>query len=107
MTTKPGVIEAMTRLGVYKPEFDPTIERYVALKQEYTKIYKQYKAAGYEFQIETKMGVKKSPIIITLETLRKDLLAMEESLGLTPKGLTRLQEKALEKPKKSKLGDLV
>ena len=107
MTTKSKVIESMKALGVYKPEFDPTIERYVSLKAEYAKIYKEYKTGGYSYEVDTKMGVKKSPIVITLEALRKDLLALEESLGLTPKGLTRLQEKALEKPKKSKLGELV
>lgn len=107
MTTKKSVIESMQKLGVYKPEFGATIERYVALKREYDAIYKKYKSSGYDFEVETKMGVKKSPTVITLETLRKDLLALEESLGLTPKGLTRMQDKALEKPKKSKLGDLV
>jgi len=105
--TKAKVVEAMTRLGIYKSQFDESIERYVALQKEYKKIYKQYIQDGYKCTVDTTTGVKKSPVVTTLESLRRDLLQLEESLGLTPRGLLKLDEKAFVKPKKTAKGALI
>ena len=35
---KPSVIARMQTLGTYKQEFEPTIDRYVALQKEYKKL---------------------------------------------------------------------
>lgn len=105
--TKKKVVDKMTALGVYKTEFGPTIERYVELTKEYRTIYKQYADSGYRCETQTASGTKKSPTVTTLETLRRDILAIEDALGLTPRGLLKLNEKAFEKPKKSKAGGLI
>lgn len=97
--SKKKIIVSMEHLGIYKPEFDESIERYVALQKEYKQIYKQYVADDYQCTVDTASGIKKSPIVTTLESLRRDLLQLEESLGLTPRGLLKLQKKALEKPR--------
>lgn len=105
--TKKKVVSALQHLGVYKNEFDDSIERYVALQKEYKQIYKKYVDGGYKCTVDTAAGVKKSPVVTTLESLRRDLLQLEESLGLTPRGLLKLNEKAFEKPKKSAIGALI
>lgn len=105
--SKKSTIEKMQSLGCYKPEFDPTIERYVALTTEYKRLYTQYKNSGYKCEVETATGVKKSPLVTTLESLRKDILNVEDSLGLTPRGLLKINEKAFEKPRSRKSEGLI
>lgn len=105
--TKKKVIASMEHLGIYKTEFDESIDRYVALQKEYKQIYKQYVDEGYRCTVDTASGVKKSPVVTTLESLRRDLLQLEESLGLTPRGLLKLKEKAFEKPKNSARNGLI
>ena len=99
--TKKDVIGAMESLGVYKKEFDHSIERYVALSKEYKTIYRQYEKGGFQCMVESAAGSKKSPVVTTLESLRRDLLQLEESLGLTPRGLLKLNERAFDKPRQS------
>ncbi len=97
--TQKTVKERMERLGVYKDEFAPTIARYVALNKEFNKLYKQYIESEFRFSVPTAGGEKKAPIVTTLESLRRDLLQLEESLGLTPRGLLKLNENAFKKSK--------
>ncbi len=94
--SKKAVQAKMESLGVYKPEFDETISRYVSLSKEYDLLYKQYIAGGYKCTVIGSQGEKKSPIVCTLEGLRRDVLQLEESLGLTPRGLLKLQENAFK-----------
>lgn len=101
------VKQKMERLGIYKPEFNATIKRYVELQKEYKKIYAKYKKSGYECEVQTNQGTKKAPIVATLESLRKDMLTMEESLGLTPRGLLKLKENAFAKQNENKAGGLI
>ena len=101
------VKQKMERLGIYKPEFNATIKRYVELQKEYKKIYAKYKKSGYECVVQTNQGTKKAPTVATLESLRKDILTMEESLGLTPRGLLKLKENAFAKQKENKAGGLI
>ena len=97
----------MLALNVYKPEFDTAIERYVKLSKEFQKIYSEYEDGGFQYEIDTEKGVKKAPIVGVLETLRRDILAIENSLGLTPMGLLKLQENAFKSVKKAKKESLL
>lgn len=105
--TKTAVRKKMIALGVYKPEFDETIDRYVELATEYATIYAAYVEGGYKCETETANGVKKSPVVTTLESLRRDMLAVEDALGLTPRGLLKLQENAFKVAQKSRKDDLI
>lgn len=91
----------MENLGVYKDEFAPTVERYVKLSREFDKIYKEYSENGCQYAASSGGAERKSAIVMTLETLRRDLLQLEESLGLTPRGLMKLQENAFKQEKKA------
>lgn len=105
--TKKSVIESMEKLGVYKAEFDPAIERYVKLSKEYATLYAKHVKEGYRCEVVTSSGVKKAPIVATLEVLRRDILKAENELGLTPAGLLKIQENAFKKAKNSKKDSLI
>lgn len=105
--SKASVKKKMIALNVYKPEFDTTIERYVLLSKEFQKLYAEYEDGGFQFEVETEKGVKKAPVVGVLETLRRDILAIENSLGLTPMGLLKLQENAFKTVKNAKKDSLV
>ncbi len=105
--SKNKVVQQMKEIGVYKTEFDSTIDRYVELTKEYSKLYAKYKKDGFQCEIDTNRGVKKAPIVGVLETLRRDILSLENALGLTPAGLLKLQENAFKKVKNAKKDSLV
>ena len=76
------------------------------LKVEYDELHTRYAAANYPCVIDGPSGPKKNPLVATLESLRRDILALETALGLNPTGLLKLQENAFAKPKKSRAADL-
>lgn len=88
VTLKQQTIEAMRILGVYKPQFDPMIETYCGLKEQYKKLQKEVKKRGFQMVVPTGMGgLKKNPIIGIMESLRKDILIYSDRLCLNPKAL--------------------
>jgi phage terminase small subunit len=98
--------ENMKQLGVYKPEFDLTISIYAGLIEQYQALEKEFKKS--KFTVIEKTGYsdnsKKSPMVATLENLRKDILSYSNALGLTPAGLKKINdEMKVEKKKVSKL----
>lgn len=97
------VRDAMTALGVYKPQFEPIIQLYCQLREQYDELTKQFKESGYDYSEVTSTGTKKAPIVTTLESLRKDILSYAAQLGLTPQGLLRADENAFKKQKPNAL----
>jgi len=93
----------MKNLGIFKPEFAPMIEVYSQLMTQYDALTRTFKKSGYQFEVNTSTGSKKAPIVTTLETLRKDILNYANTLGLTPLGLLKTNEKAFTVVKKSEL----
>ncbi len=87
-TVRRATIRDMKRLGVYKPEYSRLIDIYSELVEQYTILTKEFQAGGYQCEVETAQGTaKKSPIVATLEALRKDILAYSDRLCLNPKAL--------------------
>ncbi|WP_407669414.1 P27 family phage terminase small subunit [Paenibacillus ehimensis] len=83
---KRETIALMKTLGVYKEQYDPIIEIYAELREQYAALTKQFENSGYAFEVETMQGgAKKAPIVATLESLRKDILAYADRLCLNPK----------------------
>jgi P27 family predicted phage terminase small subunit len=99
------VREDMKSLGIYKPEFDITINMYCGLVEQYEAIQKDFKKS--KFTVVENTGYsdnkKKSPVIVSMESLRKDILTYATALGLTPQGLKKLQKDDQEKKPVSKL----
>lgn len=87
-----AVVAQMNSLGLYRPEFDDTISIYVDTLIDYRKQLAALKKQGGLCYVPTAQGMKKSPIVTTIESDRKDLLAYAEALGLTPRANKKIME---------------
>ncbi|RJQ25559.1 MAG: terminase [Peptococcaceae bacterium] len=86
----------MKKLGIYKPEYNRLIDIYAELVEQYRILTSRFVESDYKYRVYTDQGSeKKAPIVATLETLRKDILAYSDRLCLNPKALeTVTAEKA-------------
>ena len=80
----------MTKLGIWKPEYMVTVEICAGLMDQYETISKAWIESGMNPVEYTDTGSKKSGIVATLESLRKDILAYQKELGLTPMAIKKL-----------------
>lgn len=99
----------MTSIGVYRVEFDPTILTYAQLKWQYDTLNKKFIEEDRPVieEYTNKNGstnLRKAAEYQVLEVLRKDILTYENTLGVTPAGLKKIN-KTLGTKKKSILGE--
>lgn len=98
--------------GTYRDYFDSTIDTLAEILETRDKCQKQYKAEGSQ-PIIMKMNVKgsevavRNPLLDTIITLNSQALTYWRDLGLTPSGLKKISEKALEEKKGKGLAELV
>lgn len=87
-TIKKSTIAAMKKIGTYRPEYDPIIDVYAEIREQYERLTKEFKKSGYKFdELTENGGTKKAPIVAVLENLRKDILQYSDRLCLNPKAL--------------------
>ena len=86
MAKEQQYIQQLTDLGVYDPAFDGAIHVLCIQERELSRAMKAWKA--------TAPDPKTAPSITEISKLRRDILARQDSLGLTPKGLQRLRRQA-------------
>ena len=99
---KKSTIEAMRNLGTYKPEFEPLVDIYAEMREQYERYTLQLEESGYKCDEFTAAGgTKKSAIAATLEVLRKDILQYSDRLYLNPKSI--MDSKKIENKKESPL----
>ncbi|WP_336636854.1 P27 family phage terminase small subunit [Lysinibacillus fusiformis] len=85
-TIKRRTIKDMKDLGVHKPQYNRLIDAYSDIVHQYLLLTEKFEEEGYEYESYTAAGgAKKSPIVATLESLRKDILAYSDRLCLNPK----------------------
>lgn len=86
-TIKSQTVQDMKKLGVYRPEYDRLIDIYAGLWEQYHRLMKAYDTGkGYEYAVPTgDGGEKKSPLVNTIEAVRRDILAYSDRLCLNPK----------------------
>ena len=102
-TIRANTIADMKKLGVYKPEYEPIIDIYCELREQYELYTKQLKDKEYKCDEWTAAGgTKKSALIATLENLRKDILQYSDRLCLNPKANSNIE---IPKQGKSKLAE--
>jgi len=78
-------IEKMQILGTYKPEFDDQIARYADMVKKYLKMSKKVQKTD-DILTESAAGtIKMSPVAKVVTDLRRDIMAMEDRLLLTPR----------------------
>lgn len=95
----------MKNLGNYQPEYEPIIDVYAELWEQYHRLtaeYRQGKSYGYSVTTGDG-GEKKSPLVGTLENLRKDILAYSDRLMLNPKA----RAEPPRPPARSKLAEVL
>lgn len=103
-TIKKNTIEAMKTLGVFKTEYEPLIDIYSELWEQYRRLTEKYFKEGMPYQeVTLQGGAKKSPIVATLESLRKDILAYSDRLCLNPKAIETV---TVDRKSTSKLDEL-
>lgn len=96
---KERTVERMTALGVYREEYDGTIEIYAQLCDQYDELTRRFEKSGYKVQTKSAQGgMKKSPVVATLEALRKDILSYSDRLCLNPKAFDSLGSAAKAPP---------
>lgn len=101
---KANTIKEMHNLGVYKVEYTPIIDIYAQLREEYERLTKEFKKSNYKYSEESATGgAKKSPLVATLEGLRRDILSYSDRLCLNPKSM--MEEKNKKAEKKSVLSE--
>ena len=89
----------MKELGTYKPQYNQIIEVYADMVYQYNYLSREFEEQWYEIILETeKSGGKKSPILASLENLRKDIGTYSDRLMLN----ARTYQAEVEVPKKEK-----
>lgn len=77
-------------LGVYDPAFDPAIHVLCIQERELSRAMKAWKATASK----NEAPLITDPLYAEISKLRRDILARQDALGLTPKGLQRLRKTA-------------
>ena len=75
-------------LGVYDAAFDPAIHVLCIQERELSRAMKAWKATAQKDQAP----MITDPLYQEISKLRRDILARQDALGLTPKGLQRLRK---------------
>ncbi|MDF2609056.1 MAG: hypothetical protein K0R92_530 [Lachnospiraceae bacterium] len=91
-------IRDMKKLCVYRPEYEPIIDIFSELREQYAILTEKFRNSDYKFEEETSQGgTKKAPIVATLESLRKDIITYSDRLCLNPKALDAVDIKVQKK----------
>ena len=97
MTREQRYTEQLKELGIYQEAFDPEIRMLAMMERELQRMVKRWKAEGSPI---TDTGAQGTPTsnktLDAINTMRRDILAHRDALGLTPKGLHRLKPKGME-----------
>lgn len=89
---KQRIIGDMKSLGTYKQEYEQLIDIYADLLVQYRNILQQYqneKPVHDEYMI---VEGKKSPLILVMENLRKDIITYSDRLVLNPKAIQGIEK---------------
>ena len=78
-------------LGVYDEAFDPAIHTLCIQERELSRAMKAWKATAPSKDEAPSIA---DPLYLEISKLRRDILARQDALGLTPKGLQRLRKNA-------------
>ena len=78
----------LQELGVYDPAFDPAIHVLCIQERELSRAMKAWKATVAKDEAPSITD----PLYQEISKLRRDILARQDALGLTPKGLQRLRK---------------
>lgn len=87
-------IQQMKELGIFQEIFIPEINLLCTLERDLQRLTKRWKESGCPTVEEGRAGPPVSnKTLDAIMSLRKEILAHRDALGLTPKGLQRLKPK--------------
>ena len=81
--------QQLESLGVYDPAFDPAIHVLCIQERELSRAMKAWKSTAPD---KNTAPLITDPLYQEISKLRRDILARQDALGLTPKGLQRLRK---------------
>lgn len=89
------VIEHMENLGIFKPEYAPTIKVYVDMLFQYEVFTEEFESGGCQVEepYTNKAGatnMRKTPVYAAIEKLRMDLSTYSNLLCLNPKAIENI-----------------
>lgn len=93
--TEEKLVDSMNRLGTFKDEFSDTIHICAGMMDRYEEMTSRLDAGEIRLVEFTDSGTKKSADALIMEGLRKDILAYQKELGLTPGSLRKMNESAM------------
>lgn len=82
---------SMRKMGTYRREYEQTVSILAQMMEQYAELTERFEASGLQYEVSTGAGTKKAPIVTTLESLRRDILAYLSALGLTPAGARKIE----------------
>lgn len=92
-------VKYMKELGTYKVQYKQVIEIYADMIYQYNVLSKKFEESEYEVILDTEKSGVKSPILVSLENLRKDIGTYSDRLMLNAKTYNA----EIEQPKKRNL----
>lgn len=107
---KKKIKSACEDAGTYRPFFDNVIETLASILVERDLAQEVFdKSGGNVIVKHTNKGgatnLEQNPALRLINDLNRDALAYWRDLGLTPAGLKKINEKSMEKPKRSALAE--
>lgn len=84
--------QQLITLGVYDPAFDGAIHVLCIQERELSRAMKAWKATAPSPKEPPSIT---DPLYAEISKLRRDILARQDALGLTPKGLQRLRRQSV------------
>lgn len=108
---KKRIRKACVDAGTYRPYFDSVIVSLAEILETRDQVRKYYQNSGAQPIVKrTNKGGhendEKNPILVIYDDMNKTAMAYWRELGLTPKGLKAIDEKAMKaNQKKASLGD--
>lgn len=92
-------VKYMKDLGTYKVQYKQAIEIYADMMYQYNFLSREFERSGFKVIVDTeRSGGKKSPILVSLENLRKDIGTYSDKLMLNAKSYNA----DIEKPQEEK-----
>lgn len=92
-------VRYMKELGIYRVQYKQIIEIYADMIYQYNYLSREFEESGFAVTVETeRSGGKKSPILVSLENLRKDIGTYSDKLRLNAKSYETDVEKPNDQP---------
>lgn len=111
-TWKSRIKQACKDAGTYQPYFDNVIDTLAGILENRDKAQKQYEKQGSQPVVKhvNKGGnanIVKNPMLVVVMECNQQALAYWRDLGLTPKGLKALDDKALKNATQQSFEDVL